>query len=177
MVIEILPNWHPIFVHFTLALLCVGSVIYCVAAFTPENKELRVSASIAAHWLLWVGALFTLATLIAGFHAYATVAHDGASHIAMTDHRNWALATAAVTALFAGLTYFRFNQKTPFKPFTLLALLLLILLTITGYKGSELVYRYGLGVQALPKVGDDHHQSGGEKQEQHDHHHDHDHAH
>src|SRR5690606_21189748 len=50
---------------------------------------------------LFVGVLLTLATVLAGFDAYNSVRHDGPSHAAMSDHRNWALGTATLWLLIA----------------------------------------------------------------------------
>lgn len=31
--IEIIPNWHPIFVHFTIALLTISTLLYVAGLF------------------------------------------------------------------------------------------------------------------------------------------------
>ena len=35
--IEILPNWHPIFVHFTVALLTVAVALYLLVRILPAS--------------------------------------------------------------------------------------------------------------------------------------------
>ena len=84
--IEVIPNWHPIFVHFTIGLLLVSTLLY-VVGFTLKCENLLIAARLN----LWLGSLITIATVLAGLNAYNTVAHDSASHLAMTDHRNWAI--------------------------------------------------------------------------------------
>jgi hypothetical protein len=111
----------------------------------------------------------TLITLTAGYFAYNSVAHDTPSHEAMTDHRNWAFATAAC---FAVLTIWSIGvyrkQQIPGTAFLLFALLSGGLLASTGWHGGEAVYRYGLGVMSLPQIegeGHAHEHPGGSEHE------------
>ncbi|MBL1148480.1 MAG: DUF2231 domain-containing protein [Pseudomonadota bacterium] len=154
--IELIPNWHPVFVHFTVALLSLSALMY-LTGFVLKKENLLV----VARWNLWIGAIITVGTVLAGFHAYNTVAHDGPSHAAMTDHRHWALMTASVFGVIAlwSLIMHR-GAKTVSAAFVLVILLASGLLAITGYKGGEVVYRHGTGVMRLPKVtGDGSHAS------------------
>ena len=91
--IEIIPNWHPMLVHFTVGLLSL-SVFLHVLARLPLSSSLRGEWRIVAEWLLWLGGVFALATAVTGWLAYNSVEHDDVSHAAMTTHRNWALPTA-----------------------------------------------------------------------------------
>ncbi len=149
--IEIIPNFHPIFVHFTIALLSISSLLYLAGFVFKKEKLLEV-----ARWSLWAGFVITIGTVLAGFHAYNTVTHDGPSHAAMTDHKNWALATASTFAVLAIWSFFRHRGGKPTGiVFVILILFASSLLAVTGYKGGEAVYRYGLGVMSLPKVSGD----------------------
>ncbi len=149
--IEIIPNFHPIFVHFTIALLSISSLLYLVGFVFKKEKLLEM-----ARWSLWAGFVITIGTVLAGFYAYNTVTHDGPSHAAMTDHKNWALATAATFAVLAIWSFLRHRGGKPAGiVFVILILFASGLLAVTGYKGGEAVYRYGLGVMSLPKVSGD----------------------
>lgn len=157
--IDMSPNWHPVFVHFTIALLFVSALSF-LAARMFAAKSWATELQTVARWTLWLGALVTLGTAAAGFYAYYTVAHDTASHAAMTDHRNWAVPTAAA---FLALAFWSWRDRrrdtAPGPAFLAGILLAATALVITGYKGGEAVYRYGLGVMALPEAegeGHDH---------------------
>ena len=153
---EIIPNWHPLFVHYTVALISVACVLYVLAAFTGSFQGWRREAFIVARWCFIIGAISIVLTIIAGLYAYNTVAHDGPSHIAMLEHRNFAFATGGlVILLIAGTLYFKLN--TPSKALGVVALMLLCSLFVTAYKGGELVFRHGLGVMSLPDTTSDHH--------------------
>jgi len=179
-VIEILPNWHPIFVHFTIALFGTSGLFFLASAAFAGKSWAR-PLQIAAYWNLWLGAFFTILTVGAGFHAYDTVTHDETSHGAMTNHRNWAVPTALVwwgLALWAAWMYRRARRIGP--AFLAVLVVGLGMLAITGFKGGDLVFRHGLGVLSLPTIEgkDDGHMHGNQKNDTHDQSHDADgHAH
>ncbi|WP_290649167.1 DUF2231 domain-containing protein [Aquisalimonas sp.] len=145
-----LPNWHPIFVHFTVALLTVAVLLFIVAHFSPPGAFGR-TVRLVARVNLMLGALFTIGTVLTGWYAYNTVPHDAASHEVMTIHRNWALIAAATFALLA-LWCVRnwLSNRREGTAFVLATLLAATPLVMAGHYGGTLVYGYGVGVQQLP---------------------------
>lgn len=156
--IEIIPNWHPLFVHFTVALITVSGISFLLAKLIV-NKKLGEELLITGCWTLWIGAFFTIATVLAGFFAYYSVEHDTPSHIAMTTHRNWALVTSIAILFCVGWSLIQYRKKIkPTIPFILAMLITLALLASTAWHGGELVYRYGIGVISLPQSSEAGHQ-------------------
>jgi uncharacterized membrane protein len=153
--IEIIPNWHPLFVHFTVGLLSISAVLFVVGAFVPATASWKEKCLTVARWNLWIGAAITVGTVLAGWQAYGTVVHDEPSHAAMTDHRNWALVTASLFILLALWAYAARHRRGVSSVFILSVVVASGLLATTGFKGGEAVYRYGLGVMSLPKVSGD----------------------
>lgn len=148
---EVIPNWHPIFVHFTVGLLSISALLYLAGLVLKKPNLL-----IVARWNLWIGAVITVGTVIAGLDAYNTVAHDGASHAAMTNHKQWALVTAGVFIALAAWSLWKHRRAKSVHPvFVGLILLASGLLAITGFKGGEVVYRHGTGVMRMPEVQGD----------------------
>lgn len=151
--IELIPNWHPVMVHFTVALLALAVVLHWLALL-PLPPALRADWKVVARWLLWLGALFAIATALTGWLAYNSVEHDDISHAAMLEHRNWALITLALflsVAAWSVWSHWRNRQGGLVNWFFSLALLAgAVLLTSTAWHGAELVYRYGLGVMSMP---------------------------
>ncbi|MEK7323441.1 MAG: DUF2231 domain-containing protein [Pseudomonadota bacterium] len=149
---EIIPNWHPIFVHFTVALLITSVGFYLLARFDfSEARQPRWST--LANWNLWAGAAITVLTVAAGIYAFYTVDHDTPSHEAMIEHRNWAIPTFLY--FFAMATWawrMARSGRSVSTPFIAALLFGSLLLLSTAWHGSELVYRHGLGVISLPKV-------------------------
>lgn len=154
----IIPNWHPIFVHFTVALFSLAAGLFVMSAFikSPLKEQWRL----VARWNLWFAAGFTVITGLTGLYAYDTVAHDTPSHAAMTEHRNWAIVT--ITLILTLAIWYRVRVR---RAKTLGALFVGTMavtggiLASTAWHGGEAVYRYGLGVMSLPKT--DAHAHGG----------------
>jgi uncharacterized membrane protein len=162
---EIIPNWHPIFVHFSIALLSVSSALLIIGKFAPQKYLWRNTVLTVSRWNLLIGAAISIATVLAGWYAYNTVNHDDHSHLAMTSHMKWALGTFSLFVVVATWSLTMRKKEVGFllMSFQLFATLMLL---VTGFKGGELVYRHGLGVMSLPEA------EAGEGHEHH--HHDHD---
>lgn len=151
--IEIIPNWHPIFVHFTVALFSIATALHLVSPLV-QNRELKAQWRIVARWNLWLGMAISVVTVLTGWYAYNTVEHDALSHQAMTEHRNWALAT--VTLFFIATAWSIIRYRSGKEASALLLILLALAMTSLGstaWRGGEIVYRYGLGVMSLPNAG------------------------
>ena len=164
--IEIIPNWHPIFVHFTVALLSLAVGFHLIYPLLSDGK-IKQQINIMGHWNLWLGTGFGIITAIAGWFAYNSVAHDAPSHAAMTVHRNWALVTISLFIFMAAWSLWsNIKNRQPGKVFLLGLLIAGILLFSTAWHGAESVYRYGLGVMSLPQSeGDGHSHEHGEATE------------
>lgn len=153
---EIIPNWHPVFVHFTIALFSVATFLFIVGKLMKSE-----TITITAYVNLWLGAVITIGTVIMGFDAYNSVVHDGPSHAAMTNHRNWAVPTSVIFMALSIWSAMNYTKRTKVTPLFIVCMIFATgALGITGFKGGEAVYRYGLGVLSLPKIsGDGGHES------------------
>ena len=170
-----LPNWHPIFVHFTVALFSVAALLFLVARFSPPGAFGRTARQ-AARVNLVLGVLFTVGTLLTGWYAYNTVPHDAASHEVMTTHRNWALIAAAAFAVVTGwcVRIWLANRREG-NAFVLVVVLASVPLVMAGHYGGELVYGHGVGVQQLPDTDGHAHNGDGHDHDHDDNHRDDDH--
>lgn len=143
-------HWHPMFVHYTVALITFSAGTLILSALLGENF-LKINLFNVAKWNLWGSALLTVGTIVSGLVAYDSIEHDMPSHIAMIDHRNWAFLTfllIEVVAIWSLIHHVKIKGKN-----TLLfigVLLCSLSVGITAYKGGHLVYSFGLGVKSLP---------------------------
>lgn len=177
---EIIPNLHPLLVHFPIALISV-SAFFHMAAIVVRGKARAAHCAILAHTMLWLGALAALSTVLLGWQAFNSVNHDEAGHAAMLVHRAWALSTLIVLALLAGWDAWRSKvDAVPVWWFSGAVVGAWVLVGVTAWHGGELVYRHGLGVMTLPaaEAGHEHHHDNGAEAthihvdaiEDHDHH-------
>lgn len=166
--IEIIPNWHPIWVHFAIALLITSACLFLIFGWRSSQTNNRANALIVARWTLRLGVIAAIGALLTGYLASGSVAHDEVSHANMMVHRNWAFAATVIFLITALIDYMRRNKTHV----SMLSVLLLVsgsvTLAITGLEGAENVYQYGLGVQRLPDIST-HEHSGGEETSTHEH--------
>lgn len=168
-------QWHPFFVHFSIALLLVSTVFLVLGCFFPA-KAWSSKLKFAGYVNLWLGASLTVLSVIAGIDAFNTVTHDTPAHIAMKDHRVWALGTAALAILLALWSFLSHRKgQDPGNRFLMFMLVLAVGVFITGGKGANLVYTHGLAVASLPDASN--HDHGSHDHGSHDHGEDADHDH
>jgi len=152
----IIPNWHPMLVHFTVALITVSAIFFVLSKTVKSKADTFESV---AKWTLWAGAGITILTVLAGFGAYNSVDHDDVAHKVMKVHRTWALLTGVAILL---LTLWSLRAKAVSSAMVAASLVIAGLVGVTGYLGAELVYRHGLGVMRLPDTtGEGHAHEGG----------------
>lgn len=170
--IEVIPNWHPAFVHFPIAFV-TASVLLVAAGKMFQVKPWADNCIVFGRWMLWAAAITAFVAATFGWFAYNSVKHDDASHVAMTIHRNWALA-ALGALVFLGVWAIRSWRSAAEPSYGLLALLLIswFLVIITAWHGGDVVYRHGIGVQSMPSPEAHAHEQGGGKSHSDEHGHD-----
>ncbi|CAM3684057.1 hypothetical protein VA7868_04255 [Vibrio aerogenes CECT 7868] len=140
--IEILPNWHPMLIHFAISLLFfTGAAQIFICIRSPGEQH---PIHFVMKWLVVGGAISVIAAVGSGFHAYESLSLDGPAQAEMMMHRNYALGTTCV--FLAGAIIYLFFSSSLRSLACLCFILALLLVTITGFHGGELVFRHGLGV-------------------------------
>jgi len=170
---QIIPNLHPMVVHFPIALTFIAFLLSLAAYMLPRHA---VSAQLAAagHLTLWIAALSAATAVLFGWLAFNSVNHDDAGHAAMLLHRAWAIPTAVGLVLLASWDAWkhRVNELMSL-PMLILLFVLSGSIAVTGWLGGEVVYRHGIGVLALPSNEASehslHHEHGGKDAAEHAH--------
>ena len=143
---------HPMFVHFTVALTCTSVLCYFLGRVLP-NRKLKNELLVSSFWLILLSAGATVLTLTTGYLQFNAVIHDAGSHLAMINHRAWAIGTSIILFILAiwGARNYKKNNYSGFS-YPLCLLVLFAGVSITAFKGGNLVYKYGLGVKSNPEL-------------------------
>ena len=135
---------HPIFVHFTIALTSASLVFDALGFFFS-----KASLTAAGGWTLVGSALMTLATISTGLTSSAR------APIEEGEARSFLRAHMALGLIFYGLlvaiTFWRLSLWQDGRSVSWVYLISLavvsLAMTVQGYLGGELVYRYGVEVE------------------------------
>jgi uncharacterized membrane protein len=135
---------HPIFVHFTIALTPASLVFDALGFFFSKS-----SLTAAGGWTLVGSAVMTLATISTGLTSSAR------APVEEGEARSFLRAHMALGLIFYGLlvaiTLWRLSLWQDGLSVSWLYLISLavvsVVMTVQGYLGGELVYRYGVEVE------------------------------
>lgn len=152
---EVIPNWHPALVHFPIA-FATAAVVLMAAGILFKNRPWAAQCLMMGRWMLLGAAGFACVAAVFGWLAFNSVLHDEAGRLAMTIHRNWALAALAALLVLAGWTAWTWRSvESPSYGFLFLLAAMWLLIATAAWHGGEAVYRHGLGVMALPDIPND----------------------
>ena len=147
---QIIPNFHPIVVHFPIALTIVA-FLFSFAAYARRRHPISAQLTAAGHFTLWLAAIGAAVAVLLGWLAFNSVNHDDAGHAAMLLHRSWAIPTAVGLILLSCWDAWKYRVNELISvPMLFLLFLLSQAIAVTGWLGGEVVYRHGIGVLSLP---------------------------
>lgn len=142
---------HPKVVHFPIALLIFGTLLFITALIFSKNEKLSFLMP-AARLAIFFGALGAWAAILSGNIADSLVARELCDPIVAKDHERFAYLVAY---LFSGgilLDFFsKFFKLTSIKKFVPVIILLIYLggtglLLYVGHLGGKLVFQQGAAV-------------------------------
>lgn len=170
---QVIPNYHPIVVHFPIALTIIAFLL-SLAAYARRSHPVSAQLAAAGHFTLWLAAIGAAAAVLFGWLAYNSVNHDDAGHAAMLLHRAWAIPTALGLILLASWDAWKYRVNELISvPMLFVLFLLSQSIAVTGWLGGEVVYRHGIGVLSLPssEISEHghHHEHGGKDAAEHAH--------
>ena len=142
----LIPGWHPIVVHFPLALI-VTATLFLVTARLLRHERYAATLATVGTWNLCLGAMAAVFALATGLAAVLDLQVGAAAHQAISMHLQWAIFTTLALVLLAvwrgagGVA-----ESRPSWFFIVVLLAATAALIVTGYRGGQNVYRYGVGV-------------------------------
>ena len=170
---QIIPNYHPIVVHFPIALTIIA-FLFSIAANARRSHPVSAQLAAAGHFTLWLAAIGAAIAVLFGWLAFNSINHDDAGHAAMLLHRSWAIPTAVGLVLLASWDAWKYRVNELISvPMLFLLFLLSQAIAVTGWLGGEVVFRHGIGVLSLPSseisAHGQHHEHGGKDAAEHAH--------
>jgi uncharacterized membrane protein len=143
----IVPGWHPLVVHFPLALIMSGAV---ALTLTRWVKAERAAAALAT-WGTWnfcLGAVLVYAALGTGLAAAIGLHVDAAARVAIGRHVKAAVvATLLVTLSAVWRGAGTAPASRPSNVFLVLLWAATLSIAVTGYRGGQNVFVHGIGLR------------------------------
>ena len=137
-------HFHPMLVHFPIALITVGFLFDLVAVFIKKEPCL----SKAGYWLMILGMAGAIAAFGSGY--FFTNQMEGEAGLMRDKHQFYATVTLVLiilATLFRIVIGYLGKEGTKMKFIALgLYFLAVIYVTITGYLGGTLVIEYMIGL-------------------------------
>src|ERR1700733_2485753 len=140
------PGWHPMVVHFPLALVVTAASLLVAARLLRQERHAAILATVGT-WNLCLGAVAALFGLATGLAAVLDLHVGLTARQAISLHVKWAIFTSLALVLLAvwrgaGVAH----ESRPSWLFTVILVAATAALVVTGYRGGENVYAYGIGV-------------------------------
>ena len=143
------PGWHPLIVHFPLALIVVAAALF-IAARLLRSESIAATAAIVGTWNLCLGAVAALFALATGLAAVLDLDVGAAARHAISIHLRWAVFTTLALLLLA--IWRGAGSAQGSRPSWLFIIVLMAAsaaLIVTGYRGAQNVYEFGIGVKRI----------------------------
>jgi uncharacterized membrane protein len=144
---QLVPGWHPLIVHFPLALIVTATGLLTWVRFAPQQRHAATLATVAS-WNLGFGAVAVVFALGSGLAAVIDLQMALAARQAVSSHFKSAVLTGVL--VFSAALWRCVGTDQDSRPSWLFMILLwmaTLSLVVTGYRGGQNVYRYAVGVE------------------------------
>jgi len=154
---ELIPEWapniHPLLVHFPIAILGIAIFFDFISFFLSREKKWWTEEATA--FLYGVGAVAAIIVYYTGTLAADSVMLPAEAQSVLTNHADWAWITIWFYGIYAvariAATWWS-SEKHRLKfhvGFFLISLVGMYFLFQTGDHGAQMVFKHGVGVQAV----------------------------
>jgi uncharacterized membrane protein len=149
------PNWHPVLVHFPIALLLMGTFVELFSVLGWRRSGLRA----AGRWMVLLGAITSVPTALVGLYALRDALGEGGvaglDALAASRVRQHVLLQSISTALAMGLVtlWIGFSDRWRDRLNVLFKLGLLGvsgLIVVGSWHAGEMVYAHDIGTKNPP---------------------------
>ena len=134
-------------VHFPLALTLASSVLL-LAARLLRRHDLAATLAVVGTWNLCLGAAVAVIALGTGLAAVLNLDVSAAARESISTHAKWAIFTTLALVLLAVWRGAGTDSRSrPTWVFVIVLSAASAALIVTGYRGGQNVYRFGVGVE------------------------------
>ena len=147
--LQSLLNYHPLFVHFPIALWTAALLFEIAAHAVPREWTHREMLHPIACAVLALGALAAIPTVMSGWSAQAAVPDTGPAHDLKELHENLMVTASILSGILAAVGLFVLPRKPAamLRAAFLAGLVVLVGLMAVGVdRGAMLVFHYGTAV-------------------------------
>lgn len=147
------PNWHPLIIHFPIALILIAFLADFSRALFKKSIWLRNTAV----FLYSLGTLFVIIAYITGKIAADSVTFPPEGFSVVGTHADYALYTMIFAIVFLGIRalalYRKWDENKAFSGILVLGgLVAVLLIQETAEHGAMLVYKYSVGTQNYQNI-------------------------
>jgi uncharacterized membrane protein len=140
-------QWHPMMVHFPLALTMSGFLCLLLSRLL-QHKPLHASLAACGTWNFILAGITALLTLGTGIIAAWHLRLHGEMQYTVSRHMIWATCTSQLVVLLGLWRALAMTpEATPSRLFLVLSFIACAGFIVTGYYGGENVYHYAIGVR------------------------------
>jgi len=140
-------------VHFPLALVLIATPLL-LAARLVRSDAIASTTAVVGTWNLCLGAAAALFALATGLSAVLDLDVNAAARQAISLHMKWAMfSTLALVLLAVWRGAGTASASRPSWVFLIVLLAAAAALAVTGYRGGENVYEFGVGVKNAVRSG------------------------
>lgn len=142
--------WHPIIVHFAIALLSIAVITDLIYLISKKEHFMQIST-----YLLLTGTVSAIAAVLTGHQAEEAVIKTPEVEALISSHKNSGEITMWIFIIVTALRFLYIKFKLFEKPikwiYYMISIMALAFLLRTGILGGEMVYIHGVGISQEAK--------------------------
>lgn len=160
-------TYHPMFVHFPIALIVITGIVALVDVLQPKYQLKKVIL-----WNLVAGAIFSAVAVISGLRDASVIPHNETIHEILEVHEKIGITILILSTVLSVWFYIRQLKMKKIENllFVLIIWFGMALIVYTGYLGGKMVYDHGAGIKPMQKTFPIENHENNEELNHHDHH-------
>lgn len=142
-------TFHPLFVHFPIALLIVSGIIALIDLLKGNNQLKKIVL-----WNLIFALISSIFTISSGFFDANAIPHNEVIHEIMEVHEKIGISLFAVTFILTMWIIIRISKMTKLENllFVIILWMAMALVSYNSFLGGKMVYDNGAGIKPMQNL-------------------------